>query len=1006
MIKKINYPQGVAIVLNSHDSKQTGTTAPVSNAICADMPVAKYSTSNLKANYVSFKGLTDTAAKIEAAGDGGVIPISNQHKLPSAFENILDIPANNLIEGRYYDKLSDSVASMLGPSKHMILAQDEGVMPEILIHNFAKNVKDGKYAKSGLVNYNSEVFFFNPEYMDFDSKKDNYFKTVIENLSQLSKQNPTKEKVVFVRKFEDFLDGAGKAADIENLFNRNTFEFAAPNVRIVGLIDKSELQQKKMEDILNGEKVKINPNKVKYVRKMNLEGLGAIKTKEFLKTEVQYLSNVLNPYESVRFELADGAIDALVDGSAYKYGGAFPQKALNILDMIAATEANKFKGDAIERVTINITPEVVNDFYKNNTEMLKYLKFDDSVFSFSENVKTRLHDVGGATEAKNSVRKIIEFAKNPNQYINESEWRNVPKGFIMSGSPGNGKTLLARATAGEAGVPFSAISASELVKKYIGQGGEAVREWVSKLKQAAKDSGKNVAIGFIDEIDAIGVTRSAAAGEGSQEKAAILNQLLVELDGFDNKESDVHLVFMAATNRPDILDDGLTRPGRFDSVIEVPSPKTLEERLDILNRHVKNLPFENDAEKAKILNEISELTTGKSGAEIAQMVSITKEIVGERSKNKFIQFDDMFEGLLQTLLGKKSYQKFPMEERLRTAIHEAGHATLLNDFDMKVSLISNEARTKTLGVTIHPTFEGNPGFKKTIQDMAVSYAGGDAESFVDAMGHDAGVSGDYSSLTKNAELAIKRYGLGVYTPKVSFYNPDRTINKSMEELYKDEVKKDLDLFTKTAKKASEMFLEFQKEFLKDVYLKKVEQEFISGEGGNVFSGEQFIAMKKEWLEKSGKTNEYKALKAKINGFIEESYKSAMAEVSNLASKAKVADEAKQAVMENTPDKTLQPITVQTVESEASVTEVKPQIAQVEAIAQTAKETVKDAAVGAVKDAPKTVVKEIVQDKVIEHAKQASKFKPFAYVALGGAVVGGVIVAANKLFNEEKKPKFA
>lgn len=876
MIKEIGYIPNINLFDNYKINKNSKDIVNMPYSLQKTTPVANYSVKNIQAYYITFTGTnTDTAKKITEIQDGGILPVYRKNFSSIAFENVTMIPQKELVEGKYYDKTANNIASALGPSKNIMVIQQDEVMPELVVHNFAKNLKEGKYNKTGLINYNTEVFFFNPEHMDFNSEEENYFNVVIENLASLSKKNPNKEKVVFMKDFEDFLSACSKAKGIENLFDRDSFEYAAPNIHLVGLIPQSELKPKTSEDILNGDKPKFDPKKFKYVRKVELDGLGANKTKEFLKNDISYMNDVLKRYDKVWFDVKPGAIDAIVDGSAYKYGGTFPKKGLNILDLIAASMANQVSSDAMDRIKIEITDTAVKDFFRNHSDLIKYLKFDDSVFSFSENVTTRLDDVGGASEAKEEIKKIIEFAKDPEKFIADSNLRTIPKGIIMAGPTGTGKTLLARAVAGEAGVPFSTIAASELIKKYVGEGEEAVREWFGKLRQAALDSEKNVAIGFIDEIDAIGRIRSAEGDGGSEAKASILNQLLIEMDGFNNKESDVHLIILSATNREDILDPALKRPGRFDAVVNVLAPENFEERLDVLEKHVKNLPFKNKAEKARILNEISMLTETKSGADIAKMVDITKEVVANRPKNRIITYDDMFEGFLQTLMGKKHYTKRPLEERRRTVIHEAGHAALIDSLDAtKLSLISNESRGHALGVTIFQPLQGNPHFKNIIKDMAASYAGGDAELLIDLMGHDAGVSGDYTHLTDIAEKAIKKWGLGIHTPLVSFLKEDGSPNKYLEELYREEIKKDIEIYTQLAKKISEMGINFQKDFLTGVYLKKFDEEIAAGKGGNVLSGDEFRAMKQNWLESTGKVKEYKKLQLRIDAMIEHVQKSA------------------------------------------------------------------------------------------------------------------------------------
>lgn len=868
MIEKVSYlPNGGFLSNNflKKDKKVQRNTSTLNN-----LNISKYSTENVLSYHPSFMSRkSELAQAIGQSKPNDFVGVYNVKPTDIAFEEITAITKSKLIEGNAYGNTAYNIATALGPSKNIMLVQDEEVMPEIVIHDFVRNVKDGRYNKIGLINNETEVFVLSPEFLEI-SPNDNYFVKVIESISSLSRENPEKQKVVFLKDFDRMLSATAEARGIENFFDRETFQRTAPNVRIVGLIPKNELKQRTDQDIINGNPAKFNPDRVKYVRRVDLEGLGANKTKEFMKKNVLFMRDVLSPYSNIWFDVDKEAIDAIVDGSAYKYGGAFPKKAYNILDMVAASMANKVKSDQSERIRIQITAKSVNDFYQKRGDLLKYLKMDDSVFSFAENVKTRLDDVGGAKDAKDEVKKIIEFAKDPARYINGSNLTNIPKGFVMAGPPGTGKTLLARATAGEAGVPFSSMSAPELLKKYVGEGEEAIREWFSKLKQAARDSGTNVAIGFIDEIDAIGKVRNSGGGGNSDATASLLNQLLIELDGFDNKDSDVHLVIMAATNRDDILDPALVRPGRFDKVINVLPPQNVMERLEVLEKHVKNLPFKNAEDKAKILSEISELMVGKSGAEIANLVNITKEVVSQRKGEKVVTYNDMFEGFLQVIQGKKTYIESTPEEKVKTVIHEAGHATMIDTLGhQKLSFISNESRGKFLGVTINEPLKGNPNFNNVIKIMSVAYGGGLAEDLASKTCHDSGVTQDYIQLTSIAEKAIKRWGLGIYTPAISFYNDDGSINKFLEDTYRDCIKKDIEIYTQLSQKISEKTIEFHKDFISGAYLKRYNDEIASGEGGNVLSGAEFKKMKQQWLKVTNREKKYDKLLAEIDKMIVE-----------------------------------------------------------------------------------------------------------------------------------------
>lgn len=896
MIDKILHPLEVSTFVNS-EQIQNGTKNHSVPEI-QSLKYSNYSINNLRANYLSFKGLEDASNLAASLNSGSnLVQIKKQHKGidpfdVGPFENITKISPKDLIEINYYDNQSDNIARALGPNNNIIAVHKDQFMPEILTHTFVKNLREGRYNRTDLRNYDTDVYTLDPLKIDFKPQEeglDVFVERALQHLRGVGKDNPNRESVVFIKNFHIILAAMGsRAKEVFELFDRTNYKALAPNVRFVGLVPESEMRPKTQEELMNGEKPKFRLKDFDYIRKVEVGGLTPRQTKSFLKIEGKYLYETFNPYKRTRVSVDKNAIDALVDGCSFNYGGTFPKKALDILSLIASTTAvNKNNiTDCSEIVKINITEENVKDFYKNHSDMIKYLKMDDSVFTFAQNVTTKLSDIGGAKEAKEELQKIIEFAKDPQGYLELNPLKKAPKGSILTGPPGTGKTELAKAVAGEAGVPFSALSAPELLKKYLGDSEAALREWHESLVQAAIDSGKNVGIGFIDEIDAIGAKR--ATGEGASEaKASILNQLLTILNGF-NDRSDVHIVFLAATNRADILDPALKRPGRFDKVIEVPNPQTLEERIEVMEKHIKNLPFENEAQKSKILKEIAGLTDGLSGAELANLVNITKEIVSNKTESVVATYDDMYEGFMQAIMGKKTYTESSLEDRITIAIHEAGHATLADVLGTKkLAFISNEARGGALGITFFQKSKALfQNFSTEIKKMAGLYAGGVSESLFNPIGHCSGVNRDYETLTQLAEIAIKTGGLGVFTPQISFVNYDNTPNKYLEDLYKDSIKKDIELFTQTAKKISERVMDFHKDFLKDLYIPKFEEEVKSGKGGNILSGEAFREMRMGWIKSNGKLEAYEALQKEIEQIIEDAQKSGKS-IEEIAKKSKI-----------------------------------------------------------------------------------------------------------------------
>ncbi len=300
-------------------------------------------------------------------------------------------------------------------------------------------------------------------------------------------------------------------------------------------------------------------------------------------------------------------------------------------------------------------------------------------------VKVTFSDVAGIDEVKEEVKEIVDFLTNPQKYIKLGA--KIPKGILLVGPPGTGKTLLAKAIAGEAGVPFFSISGSDFVEMFVGVGASRVRDL---FDQAKKNS---PCIVFIDEIDAVGRQRGAGLGGGHDEREQTLNQLLVEMDGFESNEG---IIVLAATNRPDVLDPALLRPGRFDRQIVVPLPD-VKGRLEILKVHTKNVPLGSDVD----LEKIARGTPGFSGADLANLVN-EAALIAARRNSETVHMNDFESAKDKVLMGvERKSMVLSEEERRITAFHEAGHALVAKltpaaDPIHKVSIIP---RGRALGVT-------------------------------------------------------------------------------------------------------------------------------------------------------------------------------------------------------------------------------------------------------------------------------------------------------------------
>ena len=364
----------------------------------------------------------------------------------------------------------------------------------------------------------------------------------------------------------------------------------------------------------------------------------------------------------------------------------------------------------------------------------------------THNLKVRFTDVAGAEEEKEELQEVVEFLKNPKKFSELGA--RIPKGVLLVGPPGTGKTLFAKAVAGEAGVPFFSISGSDFVEMFVGVGASRVRD----LFDAAKKN--QPCIVFIDEIDAVGRQRGTGLGGGHDEREQTLNQLLVQMDGFETNEG---IIVMAATNRADILDPALLRPGRFDRQIYVNTPD-VKGREAILKVHARNKPLAPDVN----FKTVARMTSGFSGADLENLLN-EAAILAARANRKVINNKDLYEGINKVLLGPQKKSRLITETDKRiTAYHEAGHAILARllphcDPVHEVSIIP---RGQAAGYTMTlPDNDDNHLTKaKLLDDIVMTLGGRVAEELV-IKDISAGASGDIKAATKRARLMVTEWGM-------------------------------------------------------------------------------------------------------------------------------------------------------------------------------------------------------------------------------------------------------
>jgi cell division protease FtsH len=370
-------------------------------------------------------------------------------------------------------------------------------------------------------------------------------------------------------------------------------------------------------------------------------------------------------------------------------------------------------------------------------------------------------DVAGLKEAKQELVEVVDFLKNPKKFLDMGA--RIPRGVLLMGAPGTGKTLLARATAGEAHVPFFHISGSEFVEMFVGVGAGRVRDLFSTAKKAAP------AIIFIDELDAIGRHRGAGLGGGHDEREQTLNQILVEMDGFDR---DTNVIVVAATNRPDILDPALLRPGRFDRRVVLDLPD-INDREEILKIHCRGKPLALNLN----LREISERTPGFSGADLANVVNEAAILTARREKHQVSQAE-LLESIEKVLLGpeRKSHILSKKEKEI-AAYHEAGHA-LVSSFlpnAEPVRKISIVARGMAAGYTLKmPSEERKIKTKSEFLDEIATLLGGYCAEKIKFNEITTGAANDLERASDLARSLVKEYGMSSLGP-VSFGEKDELI---------------------------------------------------------------------------------------------------------------------------------------------------------------------------------------------------------------------------------------
>ncbi len=459
--------------------------------------------------------------------------------------------------------------------------------------------------------------------------------------------------------------------------------------------------------------------------------------------------------------------------------------------------------------------QIFRQTQRGTSQIFSFTRSGIKVYNPNDPNKVTFNDVANLAEAKQELMEIVEFLKNPDKFFRLGA--KIPKGVLLVGPPGSGKTLLARSVAAEAGVPFFYISGSEFVEMFVGVGSARVRDSFAIAKK------HQPSILFLDEIDAIGRTRGSGITGAHEEREQTLNQILVEMDGF---EKTTRLVVIAATNRPDVLDPALLRPGRFDRkiILDLPDIKAREEILKI---HLK------DKKIGKVnLKQVAERTPGFSGADLANLCNEAAILAARRNK-EVIEQEDLLDSIEKVLLGPERKSKvYSKQEKEIAAYHEAGHALVAHylPYSSPVQKISIIQRGRAGGYTLKtPLEERNFYFKKEFLDELASILGGYAAEKIIFQDITTGASSDLEIATDLAKQLVVKFGmseklgpLSLTKLKPSEFYMEKEYSEKTAEVIDEEIKRIIDSTLERALKV----LEIKKDKLEKIAKTLIKKEVI------------------------------------------------------------------------------------------------------------------------------------------------------------------------------------
>ena len=510
-----------------------------------------------------------------------------------------------------------------------------------------------------------------------------------------------------------------------------------------------------------------------------------------------------------------GTTGLAVDGSGHKYNVALPpDQSVMLADELKAAGVKNVSfstsGD-LTTALLSFLPNLLilalvggliywsyRNIQRGQGQAMSFGRSKPRLVSPERSIVT-FADVAGVQEAQEELKEVVEFLKTPDKF--RALGARIPRGVLMVGPPGSGKTLLARAVAGEAGVPFFSISGSEFVEMFVGVGASRVRDLFDQAKKASP------CIVFVDEIDAVGRQRGAGLGGGNDEREQTLNQLLVEMDGFD---TDTHVIVIAATNRPDVLDPALLRPGRFDRHVVLDRPDVRGRRA-ILDVHVRDKPLGPDAN----LDVLARQTPGFCGADLANLVN-EAAILAARSGHKAIAMSDLEEAIYRVIAGpERKSVRISDEEKRIVAFHEGGHAIVMHELPHadRVHRISIMSRGSALGWTLSlPGDDVHLAGELALHEQLAGLMGGRVAEEIVFGSVTSGAESDIKKATQLARRMVTQWGMSERIGPVSmgennelvFLGRDlgerRNYSEQMASLIDDEVRRMVEEAREVARK--------------------------------------------------------------------------------------------------------------------------------------------------------------------------------------------------------------